>query len=108
MIFNFFFELDFQFLDYKIQHRGANLSLGQRQLVCIARALVTKPKILLMDEATASIDQNTDRVIQSVIKHGLEGTTVITVAHRLETVIQYDKILAIRLSFFQKLNSKTS
>ena len=82
-------------LDYKIEQRGANLSLGQRQLVCIARALVCKPKILLMDEATASIDQKTDRVIQNVIKHQMDGVTVITIAHRLDTIIQYDKILVL-------------
>ena len=82
-------------LDYKIEQRGSNLSLGQRQLVCIARALVGKPKILLMDEATASIDQETDGIIQSIIKHQLEGVTVVTIAHRLETIIQYDKILVL-------------
>ena len=82
-------------LSYGVQHRGSNLSLGQRQLVCIARALVQKPKILLMDEATASIDEKTDRIIQNIIKHKLEGTTVVTIAHRLETVIQYDKILVL-------------
>ena len=82
-------------LNYEIEHRGSNLSLGQRQLVCIARALVQKPKILLMDEATASIDQKTDRVIQKIIKNNLEGTTVVTIAHRLDTIIQYDKILVL-------------
>ena len=84
------------FLGYKIEQRGSNLSLGQRQLVCIARALASEPKILLMDEATASIDEKSDRTIQKVIKHELITTTVITIAHRLDTVIQYDKILVLR------------
>ena len=83
-------------LGFQVQHRGANLSLGQRQLLCIARVLIKKPKILLMDEATASIDQNTDKVINKIVKNSLEETTVITLAHRLETVIQNDKILVLR------------
>ena len=69
--------------------------MGQRQLVCIARALASDPKILLMDEATASIDEKSDRAIQRVIQQELGQTTVMTIAHRLETVMQYDKILVL-------------
>ena len=87
--------IDTSILEYKIQQRGSNLSLGQRQLVCIARALASRPKILLMDEATASIDEKTDRIVQNVIKHQMEGVTVITIAHRLETIVQYDKVLVL-------------
>ena len=79
-------------LNFMIEERGSNLSIGQRQLICIARALVRKPKILLMDEATANIDQKTDAIIQNVIKNELDNTTVITIAHRLITIIQYDKL----------------
>jgi ATP-binding cassette subfamily C (CFTR/MRP) protein 1 len=71
------------------------LSIGQRQLICIARALVKRPKILLMDEATANIDQKTDSVIQNLIKNTLKETTVVTIAHRLITIIQYDKIIIL-------------
>lgn len=78
-------------LSLKIEQKGNNLSIGQRQLVCIARALIKKPKILLMDEATANIDQKTDSIIQGLIK-GIEGSTVVTIAHRLITIVQYDKI----------------
>ena len=85
-----------QILDFRIEQRGSNLSLGQRQLICIARALVSHPKILLMDEATASIDQRTDMIIQKVIKYQLQGVTVVTIAHRLETIIQYDSILVLK------------
>ena len=81
-----------QKLAFEIEERGSNLSIGQRQLICIARALVRKPKILLMDEATANIDQKTDSIIQNVIKNELNDTTVVTIAHRLITIIQYDKL----------------
>lgn len=82
-------------LSFELDTRGSNLSIGQRQLVCIARALVKQPKILLMDEATANIDQKTDSVIQNLIKNTLKDTTVVTIAHRLITVIQYDKIIIL-------------
>ena len=84
-----------EILNLEIADQGSNLSLGQRQLVCIARALVKKPKILLMDEATANIDERTDEVIQEVINNQLEGTTVLTIAHRLNTIIKYDKIVVL-------------
>ena len=84
-----------QKLDLEIEKAGANLSLGQRQLICIARALVNKPKILLMDEATASVDQKTDEIIQDVIMNEMEGTTIIIIAHRINTIIGYDKIVVL-------------
>lgn len=80
-------------LKFEIEAKGTNLSIGQRQLICIARAIIKNPKILLMDEATANIDQRTDAVIQKVIKNCLPNTSVITIAHRLITIIQYDKLL---------------
>ncbi|KAL4488820.1 hypothetical protein ABPG72_016473 [Tetrahymena utriculariae] len=82
-------------LNLTIESGGVNFSLGQRQLICIARALIKKPKILLMDEATASIDEMTDSLIQNLIKQELKDATVITIAHRLKTIIQYDKILVL-------------
>ena len=82
-------------LDFMIESGGTNLSVGERQLICIARSLIRKPKILLMDEATANIDQKTDSIIQRVIKDSMSETTVITIAHRLVTIIQYDKILIL-------------
>ena len=82
-------------LKFKLEGKGVNLSIGQRQLVCIARALVDKPKIFLMDEATANIDQKTDSIIQGLIKSTLTDTTVVTIAHRLLTIIQYDKVVVL-------------
>jgi len=80
-------------LNMLIEGGGNNLSVGQRQLICLARAFCERPKILLMDEATANIDEKTDKDIQNLIKTQFRDTTIVTVAHRLNTIIQYDKIL---------------
>ena len=82
-------------LDFFVKAKGENLSLGQRQMICIARALAQRPKILLMDEATASIDEKTDSLIQKIIHEELKDTTVVTIAHRLKTVVNYDQILVM-------------
>ena len=79
-----------------IEKNGDNLSQGQRQLICIARALVQRPKILLMDEATSSLDHRTNDIIQKVVKYHLNDTTVLTIAHRLMTIIQYDKLIVLQ------------
>ena len=79
----------------KIEAKGANLSVGQRQLICIARALVQDSRILLMDEATASIDKKMDQQIQKVVMDQMNKRTVITIAHRLETILGYDRIVVL-------------
>ena len=82
-------------LNRHIEQHGNNLSVGEKQLVCIARAILRKTKIVVMDEATAHIDLKTEEKIQKVFNEKLKGVTVITIAHRIKTIINYDRILVL-------------
>ena len=83
-------------LDYRIEENGTNISVGEKQLICIARAMLKKTKIILMDEATANIDYRTEAALKKNIHEDMEESTVMTIAHRIKTIINYDKILVLR------------
>ncbi|PWN42269.1 P-loop containing nucleoside triphosphate hydrolase protein, partial [Ceraceosorus guamensis] len=86
---------DFSNLDSPISENGSNLSSGQRQLLCLARAVLWRSKLILFDEATSSIDEETDTALQDSIRTAFKDSTTITIAHRLRTVIRQDLLLVL-------------
>jgi len=89
----------------QITETGNNLSTGQKQLLCMARALLKRPKLICLDEATASVDLESDFLIQSVIRTQFAGSTVLTIAHRLNTILDYDLIVVMENGLVAELGT---
>ncbi|KAG3289518.1 ATP binding cassette subfamily C member 10 [Ictidomys tridecemlineatus] len=87
---------------------GRSLSLGQRQLLCLARALLTDAKVLCIDEATASVDQKTDQLLQQTIRKRFANKTVLTIAHRLNTILNSDRVLVLQAGRVMELDSPSA
>nr|QCO69321.1 ABCC1 [Prorocentrum lima] len=90
-------------LDLMLREGGQNLSAGQRQLVAMARAILRRSKLVVLDEATASLDAATDSAIQQVVRRSFHGATTLTIAHRLQTIMDSDRVLVLQAGTIAEL-----
>ncbi len=97
-----------QGLEHEVSEGGENVSVGQRQLICLARALLRKTKVLILDEATAAVDLETDDLIQATIRKEFADSTVLTIAHRLNTIMDYDRIMVLDRGEIKEFDSPGS
>lgn len=94
-------------LEYLVSEDGDNFSLGQKQLICLGRALLRKTKVLILDEATAAVDLETDNLIQNTIRNEFRECTVLTIAHRLNTILDYDRVIVLNKGTIEEFDSPT-
>ncbi|KYN40568.1 Multidrug resistance-associated protein 1 [Trachymyrmex septentrionalis] len=90
---------------HEVTEGGENLSVGQRQLICLARALLRKTKVLILDEATAAVDLETDDLIQTTIRQEFKNCTVLTIAHRLNTILDSDRVIVLNKGLIVEYDS---
>ena len=95
-------------LQESVSDGGESFSAGQKQLICIARVLLRKPKILILDEATASVDNDTDSLIQNMVRLRFKDCTILTIAHRLHTVIDSDRIMCLNEGILNEFDSPSN